>query len=167
VRLSAHDPDASSLPERRAFFQAGALALSSMLLGNNPALAEGNPQTIVLTGGNSGVGFEAVKRLASAGHTIVLPCRTMEKSMNAIERLQSTSGNLIAAECDLASLKSVQNFARELPNLIGNKKIDVLALNAGISRSTSATDVARTSEGFELTGKNVSKHDELSFLSLF
>ena len=120
-------------------------------------------------GGNSGIGFEAVKRLASAGHTIVLPARTILKSQKAVEELQWTTrgGNPIAAECDLTSLQSIKQFAKGLPDLVGNKKIDILCLNAGIARDTSAVDCARTKEGFELTvGTNHFGHFALNKLLL-
>lgn len=100
-----------------------------------------------------GIGYEAIKRLASDGHTIVLPCRTMKKSLATVESLSSLGGNLIAAECNLASLRSVQKFAKELPSLIGDKKVDVLGLNAGLIRDTNAQDCARTEDGFELTSE--------------
>lgn len=152
--LQALDSEWKDLSERRGFIQAGVLALSTLMLGGPPIpLAKGaSPRTIVLTGGNSGLGFEGAKKLALAGHTIVLPCRTMQKSLDAVERLEPTGGNFIAAECDLASLESVRKFAKGLPALIGDTKIDTLCLNAGMSRSSSATDVVRTVDGFELTG---------------
>jgi NAD(P)-dependent dehydrogenase (short-subunit alcohol dehydrogenase family) len=77
----------------------------------------------------------------------------MKKSLDTVESLSSLGGNLVAAECNLASLASIQKFAKELPSLIADKKIDVLCLNAGLSRNTAATDCARTEDGFELTGK--------------
>lgn len=139
---------------RDLFVEAGGLALSSVLLGLPlPAIADnGVAQTIVVTGANSGIGFEACKRLAEQGHTIVLACRTLEKSLGAAERLKSVGGSLIPAECDLTSLESIKAFADKLPSLVGNAKLDSLCLNAGIARNTGATDVARTKEGFELTG---------------
>jgi short chain dehydrogenase len=132
-----------------------------------PAGAAGDvnlPQTVVLTGASSGIGLEAVRRWAtlsgngpSAPQTIVLACRTMDKAREAIDKIQSsTSGSgtlrLVPAECDLTSLDSIQRFAAELPKSIDSRSIDSLCLNAGISRNTAATDVARTREGFELTG---------------
>jgi short chain dehydrogenase len=133
-----------------------------------PAGAAGDdnlPQTVVLTGANSGIGLEAVRRWAtlsgngqSAPQQIVLACRTMDKARETIDKIQSyTSGSgtlrLVPAECDLASLDSIQRFAAELPKSIDSRLIDSLCLNAGISRNTAATDVARTRDGFELTGK--------------
>jgi hypothetical protein len=140
---------------RDLLLEAGGLALSSLVLGLPlPVSAQGiDPQTIVVTGANSGIGFEACKRLAQQGHNLVLACRTMEKAVDTADRLKELGGNMIPAECDLASLESIKAFADKLPSLVGNKKLDTLCLNAGLARNTAATDVARTADGFELTGK--------------
>ncbi|KAL7557261.1 hypothetical protein ACA910_001792 [Epithemia clementina (nom. ined.)] len=158
-----------------------------------PAQQEG--RTIVLTGANSGIGFEACKRILSAVNSapgattttnLVLACRTITKAQDAVNRLLAekqqdqeeqpgtNSINLIPAECNLASMASIQTFADQLPTLLSgggsssdNKKINVLCLNAGISRNTAATDVARTEDGFELTvGTNHFGHFYLNHLLL-
>jgi len=174
VALTASEnDDREGATNRRDAIQIGALALSSLFVSANfptSSYAAGDPRTIVLTGGNSGLGFEAVKILASSGHTIVLPCRTMQKSEEAIGRLTAEStigGNIIAAECDLANLRSIQNFAKDLPSMLGGKKIDFLGLNAGIARDTNSVDCARTKDGFELTvGTNHFGHFALNKLLL-
>jgi len=118
--------------------------------------AEEERQTIVITGANSGIGFEACKRLAQQGHRLVLSCRTQAKAEDAVERLikeeSTSSALLVPAECNLASTASIRAFADRLPTLIGGQ-VDCLCLNAGVSRNTAAKDVARTADGFELTGK--------------
>jgi len=119
---------------------------------------------------NSGVGFEACKRLAGSGGsaTIVLACRTLEKAQNAVDRIKAdappTSNTvlMIPAECDLASLSSIESFAKTV-----DYKVDTLCLNAGISRNTEAKDCARTKDGFELTvGTNHFGHFYLNHLLL-
>jgi protochlorophyllide reductase len=131
------------------------LALSAFLAGH-PAAAqtEQPPQTIVVTGANSGIGYEACARLAAQGHTIVLACRSLQKAQETATRLgDSSGGKLIPAECNLASLASIDAFAQQLPSLLGgDAKVDTLCLNAGLCRNVAATDVARTADGFELTG---------------
>lgn len=112
------------------------------------------PQTIVMTGSNSGIGYDAAKRMAERGHTIILACRTLDKATDAANRIKdelssSVQVNLIPKECNLASLKSIQKFTNDMNESSIN--IDALCLNAGISRNTSAKDVLRTNEGFELT----------------
>jgi hypothetical protein len=137
----------SFLDRRQALKSTVAGALSLLLLAQ-PAKAE-NPQTIVITGANSGIGFEAAKKLAERGHTLVLACRTIEKAKDTVQRIESesSSGTLIPAECDLASLDSIKTFVNNLKV----DKIDVLCLNAGLSLKASDKQVQRTADGFELT----------------
>ena len=121
-------------PTRRdVLFQSASLALSSLLIGDH-VYAEETPQTIVMTGSNSGIGFEACKRLATQGHSIVLACRSLAKAEDAIQRIRDagiSGGRLTPAACDLTSLNSIKSFADglSLPN------IDVLCLNAGMYES--------------------------------
>jgi protochlorophyllide reductase len=94
-----------------------------------------------------------VKRMAERGHTVVMACRTLDKAKDAANRIQNELStqkvNLIPTECNLADLNSVKNFAKGISD--SGMDIDVLCLNAGIARNTSAKDVLRTKEGFELT----------------
>jgi protochlorophyllide reductase len=149
-------------PSRRQVLDSAAsLTLSSLLIGQRPAIAE-EPLTIVMTGANSGIGLEATKRLAQQGHKIVLVCRTMEKAQSTIDSLKDFGGTLVPAECDLTNLSSIQSFAKSL-----DVKIDRLCLNAGVARNIAATDCARTADGFELTvGTNHFGHFYLNSLLL-
>jgi len=74
-------------------------------------------QTVIITGGNSGLGFECAKAIAHShqGWHIVLACRSNEKGMQAIETITSETGNknVSMLQLDLASLKSVRNFVNE------------------------------------------------------
>ena len=157
------EPHQGTTSRRDLLTQATGLALSSLLLGQQSLLpafaefAEGDavkPLTFVMTGANSGIGFEACNRLAAQGHRIVLACRTKSKAVDAIQRLgDNSNGNVIAAECNLASLSSIAAFCSDLTALLGDgNKIDRLCLNAGLARSVDAKDCARTDDGFELTG---------------
>jgi NAD(P)-dependent dehydrogenase (short-subunit alcohol dehydrogenase family) len=159
---------------RKLLFESSAATLSALILGDSAWASEETEsmiqprQTIVTTGVNSGVGFEACKRLARRGHRVVLACRTISKAQLAAERLSDFGGAMIPAECDLASLSSIQSFASQLPTLIGNSKIDCLCLNAGLCRNTAAsTEIVRTVDGFELTvGTNHFGHFYLNHLLL-
>ena len=136
--------------DRRNILTATAMALLTSLLGSSTALAASNPQTILITGSNSGIGFEASKLLAQRGHTVILGCRTLEKAENAVERIRAevSSGTLIPAECNLASLESIRTFAQDLKV----PQLDVVCFNAGLALNAQGKDIQRTSDGFELTG---------------
>lgn len=95
-------------------------------------------RTAVVTGANSGLGFETASRLARAGAHVVLACRSREKGEAAAARIEgSTEVRLL----DTSSLESVRVFADAAPD-----RIDVLVNNAGVM----AADAARTVDGFEL-----------------
>lgn len=138
---------------------AAAILLSNSIVPSDPALADiqytATPKTIFMTGCNSGIGYDAVKRMAKQGHTIILACRSFSKANDAITRIQSELENpnlkLIPKECDLADLKSVESCVKGLAEDDRIKSIDSLCLNAGLARNTAATDVLRTAQGFELT----------------
>lgn len=156
---------------RRDIVEGSGRAMAAAMLGSIslPSFAA-DPKTFVITGGNSGIGFQAALQLARLGHTLVLPCRSYDKAVGTCEDIQSqvATGTVIPAECNLASLASVQSFAKELPSLLsGDKLLDTVCLNAGVARNTGAKDCARTAEGFELTvGTNHFGHFYLSQLLL-
>lgn len=137
--------------DRRGALQWSGLALASLLLGGGPARAA-DPKTILITGANSGIGFEAAKILTEKGHTLILACRTLAKSQDAIQRLKEQApvfGDMIAAECNLASLESIQSFVQGLPD----QKLDIVCLNAGLSLDAADKQIQRTADGFELTSE--------------
>ena len=76
---------------RRNALKAGGLVLSSLLLGGDEAKAV-DPQTILITGSNSGIGYEAAKILAERGHTLILACRTLDKAKDAADRCHGDRG---------------------------------------------------------------------------
>jgi len=96
-------------------------------------------KVIVITGGNTGLGFESAKRLAKAGATVVITSRSLEKGKKAIEKIQHacqevnvSNPNLHVLQLDLCSLKSVKEFPNIFKKEMGsNTKIDVLLNNAG------------------------------------
>lgn len=101
-------------------------------------------KTYVITGANSGLGFETAKRIAAKGHRVILACRSMEKGNAAAESIKNETGNenVEARRLDLASLSSVRSFAE------GMKGIPVYALdnNAGISGMKSGI----TEDGYDI-----------------
>mmetsp|Transcript_19179 Transcript_19179/g.46014 ORF Transcript_19179/g.46014 Transcript_19179/m.46014 type:complete len:380 (+) Transcript_19179:121-1260(+) len=79
----------------------------------------------VVTGGNAGLGFATVKRLAKQGATVIMGARDPQKAMAAIQSL-GLGVDVGFSQLDLASLESIRGFAKALPS-----KIDILVLNAG------------------------------------
>jgi NAD(P)-dependent dehydrogenase (short-subunit alcohol dehydrogenase family) len=73
-------------------------------------------KTYIITGANSGLGFETAKRIAKKGYRLILACRNMEKGSEAADTIKSETGNvnIESRPLDLASLDSVRNFAEGL-----------------------------------------------------
>lgn len=116
-------------------------------------------KTFIVTGGNSGLGFENVRALATQGARVVMACRNTEKGNAVLETLGDTGRNVDVRELDLASLQSVRNFAADLPY----SSIDVLINNAGVM----APPRTLTDDGFELQfGTNHLGHFALTILLL-
>ena len=99
----------------------------------------------LITGGNSGIGFEAAKMLNSAGADITIACRNLDKGREAVEKLNAIEGTKIELiQLDLADLSSVRKAADEVRTRYS--KIDGLINNAGIM----ATPQQQTADGFEM-----------------
>lgn len=92
-------------------------------------------KTYVITGANSGAGFEASRLLLSKGAKVVMLNRNPSKSANAIEALKQSLGQHIDVrfiQVDLAVLESVRNAANELLNTM--PIIDALICNGAIAQ---------------------------------
>ena len=103
-------------------------------------------RTILITGANSGIGFEAARALAQHGATVVMGCRNRSKADEAVSQIEATepSGSVEILEMDLSDLDSVAAAAAEFRAT--NDRLDVLVNNAGLM----ATPNQRTSQGFEM-----------------
>jgi NAD(P)-dependent dehydrogenase (short-subunit alcohol dehydrogenase family) len=106
-------------------------------------------KTIVVTGANSGLGFEATRVFVRAGAHVVLACRNREKTEEAIGRIlaETPKASVEFIELDLASLASVRSFAKEVSERLS--RIDVLCNNAGVM-TIPYKNYSRTSDGFEM-----------------
>ncbi len=100
----------------------------------------------IVTGANSGIGFEASLALAKKGAEVVLACRSASKARGAVDRIKTVCVNsrLHSLSLDLASLNSIHRFADEF--YLRFDRLDVLINNAGVmSRPTREVTV----DGFE------------------
>jgi len=102
-------------------------------------------KVIIVTGANSGIGFEAAKEFARKGATTVLACRSMDKAQVALDQILAEIPNAPAEimPLDLASLASVRQFAVDFQ--AKHDRLDVLVNNAGIMMVPYGTTV----DGFE------------------
>ena len=89
---------------------------------------------VVITGANSGIGFEAALALAQKGAELILPARTQRKADDAAARIrEQVPGARIHPEIlDLAVLASVHAFAGRLQQQFPVPSLDLLINNAGV-----------------------------------
>ncbi|MGV0713946.1 SDR family NAD(P)-dependent oxidoreductase [Mycolicibacterium sp. XJ662] len=118
----------------------------------------------IVTGANSGLGYDTAAVLADKGAHVVLAVRDLDKGRQAVERIKSASANadVTLQELDLSSLRSVRKAADELRT--AHPRIDLLINNAGVmyvpTRET-------TEDGFEMQfGTNHLGHFALTGLLL-
>ena len=103
-------------------------------------------RVVLITGANSGIGYEAARALAPHGATVVMGCRNRAKAEDAVASIAETdpSGTTEILEMDLSDLDSVKQAAAEF--LSTHDRLDVLVNNAGLM----ATPEQRTAQGFEM-----------------
>jgi len=103
---------------------------------------------VVITGGNTGLGLESAKRLASAGATVVLTARSDDKGRLAEAAVRAFSGNndVHYLQLDLADMESIRSFPRRYAEQPFGDRIDVLMNNAGVM---AIPERLQTKDGFE------------------
>jgi NAD(P)-dependent dehydrogenase (short-subunit alcohol dehydrogenase family) len=108
-----------------------------------PDLSE---KRVVVTGANSGLGFEATKAFAAKGAHVVMACRSLERGREARSEVANavTGASLTVMELDLADIDSVNEFADQLETKFST--LDVLCNNAGVM----AIPRRETAQGFEM-----------------
>lgn len=120
-------------------------------------------RTAVVTGANSGLGFETAKALVGRGANLVLACRSASKAEAAIDaiRREEPAGKVEFFALDLASLASIRDFAKRVTDRY--PQIHLLVNNAGVM----AIPQRKTEDGFEMQlGTNHLGHFALTGLLL-
>ncbi|MBN1465423.1 SDR family NAD(P)-dependent oxidoreductase [candidate division KSB1 bacterium] len=117
----------------------------------------------VVTGGNSGIGYETALALAAKNATVILACRDEKRGEIAAEKINTANGvsNAIFMRLDLASLRSVREFSDNFRRTYAH--LDLLINNAGVMMPP----YGETEDGFELQfGVNHLGHFALTGLLL-
>lgn len=120
-------------------------------------------KTIVVTGGNSGIGYEAALEFARKRATVVLACRDLGKARTAAAQIAASSpgAKVQVMALDLSSLASVRAFADAFHQQ--HQALHVLCNNAGVM----AIPYRQTADGFEMQfGTNHLGHFALTGLLL-
>ncbi|MFK8038798.1 MAG: oxidoreductase [Crocinitomicaceae bacterium] len=103
-------------------------------------------KTVIVTGSNTGLGFETALDLYQKGAKVYIACRSEKKGLDAIERMKGITdgGELIYGHLDLSSLTSVNAFAEKIIETEPN--LDLLINNAGIM----IPPPSKSESGFEI-----------------
>ncbi len=108
-------------------------------------MAEG---VVLVTGGNSGIGFECARELARRGSRVLIASRNQPASEEAVHRIARESGEGLASTLalDLGSFAAVRAFAKEIE--ARNLPLRALICNAGLQMNSGPK---LTPDGFEST----------------
>jgi NAD(P)-dependent dehydrogenase (short-subunit alcohol dehydrogenase family) len=120
-------------------------------------------KTVIVTGGNSGIGYEAALQFARKKAHTILACRSLDKANAAAAQIiASNPGAMVEVmELDLSSLALIRNFADAFHK--SHPRLDVLVNNAGVM----ALPYRKTVDGFEMQfGTNHLGHFALTGLLL-
>ena len=135
---------------------------------NNQWTSENIPdqsgRVAIVTGANSGIGYETARALAHKGATVIMACRSVEKGQVAAHKIQDEDpqGTVAVMALDLANLSSVRDFAEGFKREF--QRLDLLINNAGVMM---LPDYTKTADGFEMQfGTNHLGHFALTGLLL-
>jgi NAD(P)-dependent dehydrogenase (short-subunit alcohol dehydrogenase family) len=103
-------------------------------------------QVALVTGANSGIGYETAGALAEHGAHVVMACRDPEKARRAYDKLENDldRSSLEVLPLNLSDLVSVRRAAEQF--LAEHARLDLLVNNAGVM----GTPYRQTADGFEL-----------------
>lgn len=106
-------------------------------------------QVVLVTGGNSGIGFECARKIARDQLGVIIASRDRAASADAVQRITRETGNDAVSEMglDLGSLAAVRDFAAELA--ARNVALHAVVCNAGLQFGGKAPRL--TADGFEST----------------
>lgn len=99
----------------------------------------------IVTGANSGIGWEAARALAGKGATVIMACRNIAAANSAADKIKAgnPSGNVVVMALDLGDLASVRAFASAFRE--NYERLDLLINNAGVAMPP----YGKTKQGFE------------------
>ncbi len=113
----------------------------------------------LVTGANTGLGFETALALYQKGAKVIVACRSEKKGLEAIERIEATGdgGKLVYGYLDLSSLNLVREFTAKI--IVDEPRLDLLINNAGVM----IPPASKTVDGFEIQfGVNFMGHFALT-----
>jgi NAD(P)-dependent dehydrogenase (short-subunit alcohol dehydrogenase family) len=109
-------------------------------------IANQSGKIVLVTGANSGTGFEAAKELAGKNATVIMAVRSLEKGNEAAAKIKKDfpKADVTVMKLDLSSLASVRKFSADF--IAKHDRLDILINNAGVM----VPPYSKTEDGFEL-----------------
>jgi NAD(P)-dependent dehydrogenase (short-subunit alcohol dehydrogenase family) len=94
----------------------------------------------IVTGANTGLGYETTKEFVRRGGKVIMACRSVEKAKTAADQIKKEipDADLTIMKLDTSSLKSVREFAKKF--LSEQTRLDILVNNAGASMEMIKTE---------------------------
>ncbi|MGN6478518.1 MAG: oxidoreductase [Flavipsychrobacter sp.] len=120
-----------------------------------------NGKEAIVTGSNTGLGYEIALVLYQAGANVIVACRSKENAEKAISKMMALGGEgtLTFSQLDLSSLNSIKQFAERF--IHEKQRLHLLVNNAGVA----SPPLSKTTEGFEMQfGVNFLGHFALTGL---
>jgi 3-oxoacyl-[acyl-carrier protein] reductase len=104
-------------------------------------------KTALVTGASRGIGRATAAALAKAGaHVLVHYGRSKQEAESLVAEIQKKGGQANSVSADLGASDGAALLAKQVRTIVGNR-LDVLVLNAGISKSARTVDY--TTEDFD------------------
>jgi len=107
-------------------------------------------KTILVTGGNRGIGLEICRQLDNLGHTVIMGSRDLIKGQQVAETL---SQKIIVKQLDVTDEESIRSLFNFVKNDFG--KLDVLINNAGIGEKQQAHEKSIYTDAKNVLKKNL------------
>ena len=110
------------------------------------SLPDQSGRIFIVTGANTGLGYENSLTLAKKGGKVIMACRSLDKAHAAKNKIKEEvpKADVEVIEIDLSSLESVRNFAKTYQSKYD--RLDVLINNAGVMMPP----YTKTDDGLEL-----------------
>ncbi|SCU97701.1 LANO_0E16710g1_1 [Lachancea nothofagi CBS 11611] len=110
-----------------------------------------NGKLAVVTGANTGIGFQVMKLLYSKNCNVLCIVRSQEKGVAArkrvLDEVKDSSGSIqVVGGCEMGSLEKVKTASNDIAKAINGRPICLIVHNAGIMPSA---NTATSEDGFE------------------
>lgn len=105
-------------------------------------------KSVVITGGNRGIGLGLVKQLLKSSECVIATCRTIEKSVE-LKKIADENSNVHVLQLDVVNFDGYNHFIGEVENIVGSRGLNVLINNAGIATKFTRINLVKAEQMIE------------------